>query len=135
MDDDAHTSVSEFRAFADMGLVGDLAVVNQEDEQRDELREQRDVVEIEPPREAIKMDSVEHEVLFLRMNVGGKEDMLLLQTGYFFGKSLETEFVLRLFQQPFQPVATGETLGMAHENVSVARQAGGFAQETLVEGG
>lgn len=38
VDDDTHAAVAELRTFADMGLIRDFAVVDKENEQRDELR-------------------------------------------------------------------------------------------------
>lgn len=62
MDDDAHAAIAESRALADMGLVRDLAIVDEEDEQRDELREKRHVVQIEPACDTVKVNGVEHEM-------------------------------------------------------------------------
>lgn len=62
MEDDAHAAIAESRALADMGLVRDLAIVDEEDEQRDELREKRHVVQIEPACDTVKVNGVEHEM-------------------------------------------------------------------------
>lgn len=62
MDDDAYATVAKFRTLTYMGLVRDLAVVDKEDEQRDELWEKGHVVEVEPACYAIKINGVEHEL-------------------------------------------------------------------------
>lgn len=61
MDNDTNTAITQLRAFAYLRLIGNLAVVYQKYQQRNQFGQDRNMMQIQPPRNTVEKYGVQHD--------------------------------------------------------------------------